>query len=559
MKNNFFLILILGLLIHACSLESLHQNVVNNPPEEESPEPVACFDIQSVTNDTIAPTQIQFDAFCSENATTFQWDFDGGESNDNASQNPLVTFKTGGNYNIRLIVKGEDNKQDDTTILIQVKTPIAVSFTYTVECLTATFTNTSDQSGSNFTWDFGDGQFSNELNPTHTYSVGGEYTVRLSAEKDNLSGSFQQTVQIPLTSFSKQFGESGQFEESNGVIERADGSLLVIGNRSDNFIGLVLDPCGNPEPIQPLASENNLAAGRMIQLSNGQLLVAGFNNSGDNGFLFTVNEDLSAPQIKNFPSPLEGTKTYWRTPIETSNGEIVAVGKKFGEGEWGTALFKKDIFTPNSPTITKIYSVNEIGGNTSVIEAEDGGFILITTGTFGASLISLRYTKVNTNFEAPSGSNISTPTIEHAFMSARAHKISNNDILIYGNTRVGADTWIPYLVKITNNGAVYFAKEYPESLVTNVKAHAEVLRALELEDGYLLAGRHSLFNDSRHFLIKTDFDGNVTWNKSYGLSGSELADVMQTSDGGYLIVGRNEGAVDRQIDVIKTDAEGNVN
>ena len=559
MKKNILLILVLLILVQACTLESLHQNIVNNPPDDTSPEPVACFEIQSVTNDTIAPAQIQFDAFCSENATSFQWDFDGGESDDNASSSPLVTFKTGGSYNIRLVVKGVDSKQDDTTVLVQIKTPIAVSFTHTIDCLTASFTNTSNQNGVNFIWDFGDGQFSNEINPTHTYEMGGDYTVKLTAEKDNLSGSFQQTIPIALSSFSKQIGDGGDHEDGLGVIQNANGKFLVIGHRSDNFIGLELDPCGTPSPIQPLISENNLAPGRMIHLSNGQLLVAGFNNGGENGFLFTLNEDLSAPLIQNFPSPIVGTKTYWNTPIELNNGDIAVVGKKFGDGEWGTSLFRKNISDPSSTAISKIYSINQIGGNPNLIEGDDNGFILISTGTFGASLISLRYTKVDASFENPQGSNIRTPTIEHAYMSARAHKISGGDILIYGNTRVEADTWIPYLVKITNNGSVFFAKEYPESQVSNVKAHAEVLRALELEDGYLLAGRHSLFNDSRHFLIKTDFNGNVIWNKSYGLSESELSDVIQTSDGGFLIVGRNEGAVDRQIDIVKTDAEGNVN
>ena len=43
-----------------------------------------------------------------------------------------------------------------------------------------TFTNTS-QNATSYSWDFGDGSFDNTLNPTHTYSANGSYTVVLTA------------------------------------------------------------------------------------------------------------------------------------------------------------------------------------------------------------------------------------------------------------------------------------------------------------------------------------------------------------------------------------------
>ena len=46
--------------------------------------------------------------------------------------------------------------------------------------LEVTFTNFS-QNASSYTWDFGDGNVSNEENPTHTYSEGGDYVVELTA------------------------------------------------------------------------------------------------------------------------------------------------------------------------------------------------------------------------------------------------------------------------------------------------------------------------------------------------------------------------------------------
>ena len=44
------------------------------------------------------------------------------------------------------------------------------------------FVNTST-AGETFEWNFGDGSTSNEINPVHTYSDPGVYTIRLIAQR----------------------------------------------------------------------------------------------------------------------------------------------------------------------------------------------------------------------------------------------------------------------------------------------------------------------------------------------------------------------------------------
>ncbi len=50
---------------------------------------------------------------------------------------------------------------------------------------------------TDYTWNFGDGNTSSALNPTHSYSSGGEYTVTLTASKCGNFSTSQQTIIIP--------------------------------------------------------------------------------------------------------------------------------------------------------------------------------------------------------------------------------------------------------------------------------------------------------------------------------------------------------------------------
>ncbi|MFQ6107557.1 MAG: PKD domain-containing protein [Thermoplasmata archaeon] len=64
----------------------------------------------------------------------------------------------------------------------------SASFTFRVDNLTVEFTDTSDEGDAglvSWEWDFGDGDASNDQNPTKVYSTEGHYTPKLTVEDDN--------------------------------------------------------------------------------------------------------------------------------------------------------------------------------------------------------------------------------------------------------------------------------------------------------------------------------------------------------------------------------------
>jgi hypothetical protein len=95
---------------------------------------------------------------------------------------------------------------------------------------------------------------------------------------------------------------------------------------------------------------------------------------------------------------------------------------------------------------------------------------------------------------------------------------------------------------------------------------SDVANHVELTDdgGYIIAGRTQLpgTNDQDVLLIKTDAAGEVVWqeHQEFGGANSDSGNcVVQCSDGGYLIAGSTTsfGAGRSDVLVIKTDASGN--
>jgi|TARA_R110000796_G_scaffold214583_1_gene330521 PKD repeat protein len=86
-----------------------------------------------------------------------------------------------------------------------------MSVTQNVAPVTINFNNTSQGDGLSYTWNFGDGQTSQQANPTHTFQAG-VWEVTLTVTNDN--GSDTSSTVIVATASS---GGNGNQQQSGGV------------------------------------------------------------------------------------------------------------------------------------------------------------------------------------------------------------------------------------------------------------------------------------------------------------------------------------------------------
>lgn len=122
----------------------------------------------------------------STNATAYYWDF--GNGNTSTLQNPSTVYLNSGFYTVTLVAINTMNGQRDTftaqNYIHAVPAPNTL-FTATplAACInnhTVSFTN-STTGAISYIWDFGDGNSSTAVNPTHVYQNSGTYTVKLIA------------------------------------------------------------------------------------------------------------------------------------------------------------------------------------------------------------------------------------------------------------------------------------------------------------------------------------------------------------------------------------------
>jgi beta propeller repeat protein len=163
--------------------------------------PVANFAVSPVSGK--APLKVKFTSTSTGSPTSWKWSF--GDGSYSTAKNPVHTYNKAGKYTVSLTVKNTAGsntlkKSSYINVAAPLKAPISAFSAFPTSGkapLKVQFTDKSANSPTSWKWSFGDGTYSTQKNPAHSYSKVGKYTVSLTVK--NAKGSNIKTISNYIT------------------------------------------------------------------------------------------------------------------------------------------------------------------------------------------------------------------------------------------------------------------------------------------------------------------------------------------------------------------------
>ena len=137
-----------------------------------------------------APLNVTFTDTTTNSPTRWTWSF--GDGNTSTQQNPSHIYTEAGTYDVSLTAAnagGSDTEEKVGYINVTGGLGPVADFTGTptsgVSPLNVQFTDTSTGDPTSWNWSFGDGEYSDEQNPSHAFIIADSYDVSLTVENEN--------------------------------------------------------------------------------------------------------------------------------------------------------------------------------------------------------------------------------------------------------------------------------------------------------------------------------------------------------------------------------------
>ena len=190
-----------------------------------------------------------------------------------------------------------------------------------------------------------------------------------------------------------------------------------------------------------------------------------------------------------------------------------------------------------------------------VLQTSDGGFLITgSTTSYGAGSNDAYLVKTDANGEMQWQKTYGGPLNESAFVVC---KTSNGGYALMCTTNSygagGNDFW---LLKTDANGNLQWNKTYGGTSVDNGYQVSQTA-----DGGYALFGETNSFGAGGYdlWVIKTDAAGNMQWNRTYGAAGNDMASsLILAADGGYAVASWSTSFGGFKALFIKTDSSGNM-
>ena len=268
--------------------------------------------------------------------------------------------------------------------------------------------------------------------------------------------------------------------------------------------------------------------------------------------LFLWNVPCEAGWVKSYGG--SGLESAFAVEQTSDSGYIVAGQTfSFGSGDADAWLLKLD--AAGEITWQKTYGGTGYDFAWSVQQTSDGGYIVLGGSDAFDEDSDIWLLKLNATGDVVWQKTYGGTSGESVFW---VQQTSDNGYIVLGDTySFGAGNRDAWLLKLDAAGEITWQKTYGG---TGYDLPYSIQQTTP-DGGYILAGGTRSFGEvnSDVWLLKLDAAGEITWQKTYGGTGYDLANsVIQTTDGGYIVAAETSsfGAGSHDVWVIKLTSAG---
>jgi len=241
---------------------------------------------------------------------------------------------------------------------------------------------------------------------------------------------------------------------------------------------------------------------------------------------------------------------------QTTDGGYIIAGftSSFGAGRGDVYLIKTD--QNGKKQWEKTFGGEREEYARSVRQTSDKGYIVAGgTKSFGAGEFDIYLIKTDQNGKKQWEKTFGGEDSETAGIIQKTPQ--NEDFIIPGLTiPLGLRRGDIYLIKIDQNGNLIWEKTFGGGRI-----HRANEVSLIVKEDHLIIGSgiiHLEKTRSDYYLIKTDQNGNLIWEKTFGGEKEEiLEDIKETKDGNF-VLGGTSILPERGVYLVKTDQNGNL-
>ena len=297
-------------------------------------------------------------------------------------------------------------------------------------------------------------------------------------------------------------------------------------------------------------------ASSVKQTTDGGYIVAGYTGSFGAGssdvYILKLNSDGSLAWQKTFGGT--GYDEAYSIQQTTDGGYIVA-GKTypFRAGDYDIYILKLN--SDGSLVWSKTFGGTGYDEAYSIQQTTDGGYIVAgLTGSFGAVWYDAYVLKLDSDGSLEWQKTFGGSGNDWAYS---IQETRDGGYIVAGLTgSFGAVWYDAYVLKLDSDGSLAWQQMFGED---GYDAAYSIQQTTD--GGYIVAGVTGLFGSGSDdaYILKLNSDGSLAWQKTFGGSGSDLANsIQQTTDGGYIVAGVTKlfGAAYDDVYIFKLDSNG---